>query len=81
MCIFLYSTEQVLAERSRHFIREEDVTLLSPPNTGKEVKPEFRYVNQSKHVIAFYEPHSPSPPPPPPPHLKINVWCNNLIIR
>ncbi|KAJ7394357.1 epithelial cell transforming sequence 2 oncoprotein-like [Desmophyllum pertusum] len=37
---------QVLAEKSRHFVREEDVILLSTPNTGKQVKPEFRIYQQ-----------------------------------
>lgn len=33
---------QVLAEKSRHFVREDDVIMLSTPNIGKEVKPELR---------------------------------------
>lgn len=36
----------VLAEKSRYFIREDDVTLLSTPNIGKEVKPELRVYQQ-----------------------------------
>jgi len=36
----------VLAEKSRHFIREEDVILLSTPNIGKQVKPELRVYQQ-----------------------------------
>lgn len=36
----------VLAEKGRHFIREENVILLSTPSTGKEVKPEFRIYQQ-----------------------------------
>lgn len=36
---------QVLAEKSRHFVREEDVILLSTPSIGIQVKPEFRYRN------------------------------------
>jgi len=33
----------VLAEKSRHFVREEDVILLSTPSIGRQFKPEFRY--------------------------------------
>ena len=40
--LLILSALQVLAEKSRHFIREEDVILLSTPNIGKQVKPEFR---------------------------------------
>ncbi|XP_073236115.1 epithelial cell-transforming sequence 2 oncogene-like [Porites lutea] len=36
----------VLAEKSRHFIREEDVILLSTPSIGRQVKPEFRVYQQ-----------------------------------
>lgn len=36
----------VLAEKSRHFVREEDVILLSTPGIGKHVKPEFRVYQQ-----------------------------------
>lgn len=36
----------MLAEKGRHFIREENVILLSTPSTGKEVKPEFRIYQQ-----------------------------------
>jgi len=36
----------VLAEKSRHFVREEDVILLSTPSIGIQVKPEFRIYQQ-----------------------------------
>jgi len=36
----------VLAEKSRHFVREDDVIMLSTPNIGKEVKPELRVYQQ-----------------------------------
>ncbi|XP_020620781.1 epithelial cell-transforming sequence 2 oncogene-like [Orbicella faveolata] len=36
----------VLAEKSRHFVREEDVILLSTPSIGRQFKPEFRIYQQ-----------------------------------